>query len=318
MKILTVAAALAGALGLASSAAGADGPWTVVDAALGREGKDLPGNVRKYGFPRTDLAVTASGVSIEPALALGSWAAFRKVERHLVDSGSAPRVSPTPVPEGSSLSHMMTMGDLVLLPSEVNPVIRRLAAGNIETTAIHNHLIDESPRLVYVHFAGMGPAGALSWTLRAALELTKTPLATPGASMARLSEDDQRALEVVQGVLGRRGTMAGRVLQVSVARIDPVAEPGMEVPPSMGTAIALNFQIAGAGVATTGDFVLAADEVNPVIGELQANGIDVTALHSHMLRETPRLFFLHFWGVGSPDKIGAGLKAALAKVATKP
>ena len=91
----------------------------------------------------------------------------------------------------------------------------------------------------------------------------------------------------------------------------------MEVPPSMGMSNAMNFQTVGARVATTGDFVLIADEVNPVIRELRAHGIAVTALHSHMLRETPRLFFMHFWGVDRPEKIGAGLKAALARIATK-
>jgi hypothetical protein len=285
--------AAAALLGLASLSVAADGPWAAVDTALGREGKDLPGDVRRYGFPRADLRVTAGGVAVEPALALGSWAAFR-----------------------AAGSGAMAMGDLVLLPGELNPVVARLQEGGIEIGAIHNHLAGETPQVVYVHFAGMGRADALARTLRAALERTKTPLGTPGAT-APLSAEEQKALDALQAALGRKGAMAGRVLQVGVARKERIEDGGMEVPPSMGMAIALNFQIAGSGVATTGDFVLTADEVNPVVHELQAHAIDVTALHSHMLRETPRLFFLHFWGVGSPEKVGEGLKAALAKIATK-
>ena len=278
---------------LVSLSAAADGPWAAVDTVLGREGKDLPGDVRRYGFPRSDLRVTAGSVAVEPLLALGSWAAFR-----------------------ATGSGAMTMGDLVLLPGELNPTIARLQQGGIENGAIHNHLAGETPQVVYVHFSGMGEAAALARTLRAALELTKTPLGAPGPT-ASISGEEQKTFDALQAALGRKGVMAGRVLQVGVPRKERIEDAGMEIPPSMGMAIALNFQIAGPGIATTGDFVLTADEVNPVVRELQAHGIDVTALHSHMLRETPRLFFVHFWGVGSPATIGEGLKAALAKVATK-
>ncbi|MGH9400427.1 MAG: DUF1259 domain-containing protein [Thermoanaerobaculia bacterium] len=294
MKALIAAVALAAGIGRASPPLAGETPWAAVDAALGREGKDLPGEVRKYGFPRLDLHVTAGGVAIEPALALGSWAAFRSP-----GTGS------------------MMMGDLVLLPVELNPVIRRLHAGGVEIGAIHNHLTGELPPVVYVHFSAMGEAPALARALRTALELTRTPLGAPGASAA-LSADELKQFDALQAALGRKGTMAGRVLQVGVPRQERIEEGGMEIQPAMGMAIALNFQIAGTQMATTGDFVLSADEVNPVVRELQAHGIDVTALHSHMLRETPRLFFLHFWGVASPEKLGAGLKAGLAKVATKP
>ena len=293
MKALVTALSMAAVLGAASSVGGADGPWTAVDSALGREGRDLPGEVRKYGFPRSDLHVTARGVAIEAPLALGSWAAF-----HAAAEGS------------------MVMGDLVLLPAELNPVIRRLHEGGLEIGAIHNHLAGEQPQVLYVHFSGMGPAEALAGALRGALDLTKTPMGAPRPA-APLSAAQHQAFEALQAALGRKGAMAGRVLQVSVPRSDHIEEAGMEIPPAMGMAIALNFQTAGTRIATTGDFVLTADEVNPVVRELQARGIDVTALHSHMLRETPRLFFLHFWGVGTPEKIGEGLKAALSKIAAK-
>src|SRR5262249_4159963 len=116
---------------------------------------------------------------------------------------------------------------------------------------------------------------------------------------------------------GRKGTLAGRVLQVGVPRTAKIEEDGMEIPASAGMATALNFQVVDGRVATTGDFVLVAEEVNPVIHELEGHGIHATALHSHMLRESPRLFFMHFWGLDDPTRIGEGLKAALGKMAVQ-
>ena len=273
------------------------GTWETVDHVFGETGKDLPENVHRFGWPRTDLRVTLEGTPIEPALALGSWAAFQK-------TGNG--------------DEAIVMGDLALLGAEVPAVVGRLQAGGFEILAIHNHLIDEMPRILYVHFHGRGEASAIAKTLKTALDKTKTPLrAAAPKTPSKPTPAQERAFERVQAVLGRRGTMAGHVLQVSVPRAAPVQQDGMEVPPSMGMAIAMNFEHLGARVATTGDFVLTADEVNPVIRELRLHDIEVTALHSHMLREEPRLFFLHFWGVGGPERISEGLKAALAKVATK-
>jgi len=270
------------------------GAWDTVDKVFPAPGKDMPGDVHRFGWPRTDLKVSVNGVSIAPPLALGSWAAFKK-------TGSG--------------EEAIAMGDLALLDSEVDGVIRAFEAGGVEVLAVHNHLIGETPRIVYVHFHGHGAADALATTIRKALEKTKTPLASGVAAQA--SADDRKALDRVEGVLGRKGTMAGRVLQFGVPREAAIRDSGIEIPPSMGMANSINLEAFGSQVATTGDFVLVADEVNPVIRELQSHGIAVTALHSHMLREEPRLFFMHFWGLGTPEKIGEGLKAALAKVATK-
>jgi hypothetical protein len=271
--------------------------WEAVDGVFGISGKDQPGDVRRYSWPRTDLHVRLGGVPIEPALALGGWAAFQK-------TGNGPDA--------------IAMGDLVLLGPEVNAVVRELQAGGLEILAIHNHLIDEVPRVVYLHFHGMGDAAALARTLKSALRTTKTPLAPPaGKAPAKPTPARDRTFQKIQDVLGRKGSMSGTVLQVGVPRAEPIQDGGMEVPPSMGMANAINFESVGSRVATTGDFVLVADEVNPVIRELKAHGIRVTALHSHMLRESPRLFFLHFWGVDTPAKVAEGIKAALARVATR-
>jgi hypothetical protein len=273
------------------------GGWDAVDKVFGNAGKDQPGEVRRYGWPRTDLRVRVGNVPVEAALALGSWAAFKK-------TGNGPDA--------------VTMGDLVLLGPEVDPVARDLQAGGFEILAIHNHLIDEVPRVVYVHFHGMGEAAALAKTLKGALERTRTPLAPPaGKAPAKPTPAQEKTFQKIQDLLGRKGAMAATVLQFGVPRAEAIQDGGMEVPPSMGMANAINFETFENRVATTGDFVLVADEVNPVIRELHAHGIRVTALHSHMLRENPRLFFLHFWGVGSAEKIAEGIKAALAKIATR-
>ena len=229
---------------------------------------------------------------MQPAFALGSCAAFR-----------------------ASASGAMAMGDLVLLETEVNPVVRELQVGGFEILAVHNHLLGESPHVLYVHFMGKGEAEGLAKTLKAALGRTGTP--TEAGMAAGPTEAEARILDRVQAALGHKATMAGAVAQIGIPRAEPITDGGMEVPPSMGMSESINLETVGTEVAATGDFVLVADEVNPVIRELESHGIEITALHSHMLRESPRLFFLHFWGVGQPERIGEGLKAALSKVATK-
>lgn len=305
MRLHTIAPALVAsalAAALPASAQPADPLWAKVDAVFGAAGKDLPGGVHRFGWPRRDLHVRVGEVAVEPGLALGSWGAF-------VKTGT----------DGSA----MAMGDLVLLESELTPVVSELEAEGIEIAAIHNHLVGESPHVVYVHFSGHGDAAALAAGLKNVLARTATPLAAPAAaatpaSTAKPLPADDEAFAAVQRVLGRKGTLAGTVLQVGVPRAERIEEHGTEIPPSMGMANALNFQRVGKEVATTGDFVLIATEVNPVIRELRSQGLEVTALHSHMLAETPRLFFMHFWGVGSPEKIAGALKAALSKVNIKP
>jgi Domain of Unknown Function (DUF1259) len=280
---------------LFTSALGAAEPdWNAVNTALGRTAKVQDDGTRRFGFPRTDLHVVKDGVSIEAPLALGSWAAFHGL------------------PDGA----VMAMGDLVLQAPEVNSVVSALQAGGFEVMAIHNHLIGETPTVTYVHFAAHGRADEVARSLRAALEKTATPLGPPAATPPPPAGESV-LLQRVEQTLGHKGVMAGRVLQVSVARPETIQENGMEVPASMGMAIALNFQPVGERVATTGDFVLLASEVNPVVRELRSRGLEVTALHSHMLAETPRLFFLHFWGLDTPEAIGAALRAALVKTAAR-
>jgi hypothetical protein len=271
-----------------ASAQGAD--WTSVDQALGRKGAIQPGDVMKYSFPRSDLQVTASGVAVKPALALGSWVAFKKI-------GGA---------------HAMAMGDLVLGEDEVGPVMRALQQGGVEQSALHNHVLHESPRVMYMHIIGHGDATKLAQTIRSALGQSHTPLGTPAGPLPSAAIDlDTLAVAAALGIAGK---VNGGVYQVSVPRKETIREGGNEVPPSMGVATAINFQPTGGGkAAITGDFVMLGSEVNNVIRALQQGGIEVSALHSHMLTEEPRLFFMHFWANDDAVKLAGSLHDALAK-----
>lgn len=265
---------------------------SAIDQALGRSGQKM-GNVYKVGFPRTDLHVTVHGLTIKPGLALGSWAAFTGTD----DSA-------------------MVMGDLVLLEDELNPVMDKLRGAGFEITAIHNHLIEETPHVLYMHYMGHGPAAQLAAGLKMALGASKTPLEKPTAAAEEAAPPAW--VNTVQESVGRNGSLKGGVLSYGVARSDQITMTGMAVAPAAGVAEAINFQGAEDGqVATAGDFALTAVEVNPVLSELRAHNIYVTALHSHMLSEEPRLFFMHFWAAGDPQVIGAGIKAALGHVAVK-
>jgi hypothetical protein len=263
-----------------------------IDEALGRSGQKT-GDVYKVSFPRSDLHVSVHGVAVKPGLALGSWAAFLGTD-----------------------DNAMVMGDLVLLESELNPVIAKLRSSGFDISAVHNHLMEESPKVLYAHYMGHGPAVQLATSLRAALAVSKTPLEKPAAAAEEAAPPAW--VQAVEDAVGRKVTFKGGVLSYGVARSDTITMGGMTIPPVAGVAEAINFQAADSGnVATTGDFVLTAEEVNPVISELQGHQISVTALHSHMLTEQPRLFFMHFWSVGSPETVGGGIKAALGRVAVK-
>lgn len=267
------------------------GDWSAVEAVLGRAGSPQPGNVYKFGFQRSDLDVRVADVRVKPALALGSWAAFMDFD------GEA-----------------MTMGDLVLREDEVGDVISALQQGGIEQSALHNHLLGETPRVMYLHFDGHGDAVALARTLRTALERTKTPLQPPPGTAAA---PDLPASEL-DGILGFTGKPNGGVIQYSVPRAESIVEHGIEIPPAAGMATAINFQPTGNGrAAIAGDFVMIAGEVNQVIRELRRSNIAITALHSHMLQEEPRLFFMHFWANDDALNLATALRHALDRMNVK-
>jgi biotin operon repressor len=260
--------------------------WKPVEAALHRSGSMQPGDVFKFGLPRSDLKVSVGGVPVATGVALGAWAAFKKMGDHAV-----------------------VMGDLVLAEGEVAPVMKTLQQGGFQITALHNHLLGESPRVLYMHYLGSGDAAKLAETLAAALKQTGTPApAAHPATPPKFSLD----VEKIDEALGRKGSGGAALLQFGVPRTEKIEEGGMEVPPAMGVATGINFAPTGASTAEiSGDFVLLGSEVNPVIRALHQHGIEVTAVHSHMLDEQPRLFFLHFWAEGDAVQLARGLRAAL-------
>ncbi|MFL6208721.1 MAG: DUF1259 domain-containing protein [Pyrinomonadaceae bacterium] len=266
--------------------------WKSVEQALGKAGSMQPGDVYKISLPRSDLQVTVNGVQIKPALALGSWVAFKQMG-----------------------DRAMVMGDLVLTEDEVTSVMTKLQAGGVEQTALHNHVLHETPRVLYMHINAVGNAVKIAKALHDALSLSKTPFPTQAAPPAVSEQDLGLDTKQLDQIMGQTGKVNGGVYQFSVPRAETVSDNGMEVPPAMGVATAINFQpTGGSKAAITGDFVLSASEVNPVIRALRDNGIEVTALHSHMLTESPRLFFMHFWANDDAQKLARGLRAALDRV----
>jgi hypothetical protein len=281
------------ALSLAASTLAAQQPnWTAVEDAFARKGVPQAANVMRFNFPRGDLTVSVAGVTLKPAFALGGWVAFL----------------PTANDEA------IAMGDLVLLDSEVSAVMTALQAGGVEQSAVHNHLLNEAPHVMYVHISAHGDPVKIASAIRAALAKSATPLGSvPAAASPSAADLDTAGVARALGVSGR---LNGVVYQVSVPRNETITEMGQQLPPSMGVATAINFQPTGGGkAAITGDFVLRGSEVNPVIRALKKNGIDVTALHSHLIDEEPRLYFMHFWANDDAIKLAKGLRAALDNMA---
>ena len=255
-----------------------------IATAIGKQG-ELTGEMYKVSFPRSDVTVKAGGVVIKPALALMGWAAFIK-------SGNS----------------AVTYGDLVVLEDEVNPVIRKLEERGLELSALHNHLLHETPRIMYIHFVGRGDEVELAKGVREALALTKSPL---GATASAPETKPEIATEI-ERIIGYQGSMGGDVFHITVPRNDiHVAAVGTMVPGSMGMNTPFNFQLDGKNAAINGDFMLRPSELNPVIKVLQANGIEVASIHNHLLDNEPQLVFMHFWAYGEAVELAKGLRAAL-------
>ncbi|MGG1663117.1 DUF1259 domain-containing protein [Brevibacillus sp. NRS-1366] len=246
--------------------------------------RSVQNDVFRVTFPRSDLYVKVGDVQIDPNLALTSYLTFKQVS-----------------------DHSMMMGDLVLLENEVKPVETKLAELGIEVTALHNHIMEENPKIMYLHVAGHGDPVILAQKMKDVLALTGTPLTSPPPERAQATFNWSK----VEDIIGWEGQQRGKVFQFSIPRPEKVTEKGVVIPPSMGIAMPINFQLIGNKAVTSGDLVLFSNEVNPVAHELTRNGITVTAIHNHMLNESPRLFFLHFWAVDEPTKLASGLRMAL-------
>jgi len=274
-----------------------DVDWSAVEQALGRSGQMMPGDVFRIGMPRTDLKVTVEDVPVQAGFALGSYAAFKQY-----DDGT------------------MVMGDLVLLDPEVNGVMSGLFDRGFQVTALHNHLNNMSPHVMYMHYEGMGDPVELATNLHDALSASATPLSPasppPPAAPPTGPQLDSAMLD---SILGYTGRVNGSIVQYGVPRTETIVEMGHQLVPSQGVTTAINFQPTGPTTAAiTGDFVMVEGEVNAVANALRSNGIEVTAMHQHHLAEEPRLFYMHFWANNDPATLARGLRVALDQTASQP
>ena len=279
----------------AQQKAAPDGQWKPVQDVFGFAGDQLAEGAIRFNMPRKDLHVTLAGIEIKPGLALGAWAAFHRVGK----------------------DDAMIMGDLVLTSGEVAPVVKALQEGGVEVTAIHNHLVGESPQILYVHMGGHGDPVQLARAVKQAVSLTKTPM-PPGGGGGSESADLGFEVAAVEQAMGHKGKVSGGVLHFNLPRDEKLTEGGMPTPDSMGMGTSINFQPAGSGrAAIAGDFAMAGKEVGQVMRILRENGIESVALHSHSLDDVPRLFYMHFWAVDDAVKLAKGLRAALDRTNTK-
>jgi biotin operon repressor len=273
--------------------------WNAVDAAVGRKGDVLPGDVHRYGFARSDLKVTLDGVALKPGFALGSYAAFAATSKDVV-----------------------VMGDLVLLETEVSPVMAKLQEQGLEISAVHNHLLRDQPKVMYMHYLGhSADAVALARSLHTALAASATPLGAPAASPPTTAADLGFDPAAVDQILGRTGTTGGGLQKYSIARAETLTMAGtdLHLTPALGVGTVINFQPLGGGkAAITGDFALAGAEVAPVARTLREKGIEVTAVHTHMTDDDPHLYYMHFFATGEATMLAQGLRAAVDETHSAP
>lgn len=252
-----------------------------VERILGVSGQMQEG-VLVVPFPRSDIKMTIQGESVPTAFGFGSWTAWKNTG-----------------------AETMVMGDIVLLEKEINRVISALAEADINVTGLHNHFLWEKPRVMYMHIHGMGKAAALARGIRKALDKTATPRSQPAASSASPALDTKR----IEEIIGHPGKAGGGSFKITVGR-PGVKIDGVELTAGMG----LNTWVAFVGTKerahVAGDVAMTASEVNKVIRALRKGGIDLTAVHNHMLEEQPRIFFLHYWGTGPAEKLAHTVREA--------
>jgi hypothetical protein len=255
-----------------------------VEKILGRKLNKMDGFYR-VDFPRKDLKVKIGDVAIEPGLAFGSWLAF------LPMNGKA-----------------MLMGDMVLLETEAEAVLKKIYEQGIQIAAMHNHLLTESPKIIYIHVTAMEDPLAIAAKMKAVYSVTATPMDTLSSAKPKSEEVNWGRVEDLMKVKGKHD---GKLLKFSFSRKEKIQEHGVILPAKFGINTVINFQKTGDKAAITGDFVLTGEEVNKVAKVLTQNGITVTAMHNHMLFEQPRLFFMHFWAVDDAEKLAAALRKAV-------
>jgi hypothetical protein len=256
---------------------------------LGRQG-DFKENVLKVNVPRNDLQVTVANVKTPTPFGFGGWIAMTK---------------------GTGGTEVM-MGDLVLTQDQVNPVMSALLDNGLQVTALHNHFFWDEPHLFFMHVHGSGTAADLAKNVKPALDLiTKAPGATPAAPAPASKPADLDTAKLAQ-IVGHQGDQSGAVYKITVGRDDlKLTEMGAPINSRMGLNTWAAFVGTNDKAAIAGDVAMLANEVQPVLKALRANGLDVVAIHQHMLGTQPTIYFLHYWGTGPADKLATGFKAAL-------
>jgi hypothetical protein len=257
-----------------------------VEKSLGAKGQVQEGALI-VRFPRTDISATIDGIPLPTAMGLVSWTAWKNMG-----------------------DQTMVMGDLVLLETEVNPVIDALEEVKISVAALHNHFMRENPRIMFMHIEGMGKGAALARGLKNALSKTATPQQlSPESPQAPVSLDTRR----IEDILGYSGTNAGGVFKITVARRGVISR-GLELTSSLGMNSWAGFVGSDKRAHVAGDLAMTAPEVNRVIRALRNGGIEVVAVHNHMLDEQPRMFFLHYWGTGPVERLAEAVRSAFDQV----
>lgn len=278
---------VAGLTGAAVSApvARAQSVWDSVATVL-QTPATMVGGYHRYGFPRSDLTVRVGDVTIAPALALGSWAGFSDEPREAT-----------------------MMGDLVVTWAELGPLLAELAQQRLDVLAIHNHLVGEEPQVMYVHFHGHGAPLELARRLDRALTKTGAPRPVRQAGAQPLRIDSA----LVFRALGTSGRAQGRVAQVSFVLLPgEVRMGGRPQVPALAYGSPVNVQMVNESRAVaTGDFAIPGAKVDALLDSLAAHGIVATAVHSHLIGESPQVYYIHFWGDAPLPNLLAGLSAAL-------
>jgi hypothetical protein len=264
-----------------------DADWKGVADALGRTGKLDNAGVYRVSLTRSDLNVMSHEVPVKPGLSLGGYAVFAKYH------------------DGT-----MAMGDLVVTEAELPKVTDALQAHGIEQTALHKHLLEQSPPVWWTHFHAMDDDPVrLAQGVKAALDATATPPAAAAGGPQPPVDLDTAGID---NAMGRKGTADGGIYKFTIARRDTITDQGHVLPPNTGVTTAVNFQPLGGGkAAINGDFVMTGPEVNKVIQALRRGGIDIVEIHNHMLTDDPRLFYMHFWAVDDGVTLAKALRPAL-------
>jgi len=257
---------------------------------LDRKG-DFKAGVLKVNVPRNDLKMTIQGIPTPTSFGFGGWLSMTKTS------------------EGTDVM----MGDLVLLPDEVNPVMSALLDNGVEVTALHNHFFGDEPHVYYMHVHGLGKAGDLARKVKPALDLIGhiTPPALVPMSATGTALDTEKLTKIV----GYPGEQSGTVFKITVGRDDlTMKDHGAVINARMGLNTWAAFVGTQEDAVVAGDIAMLEGEVTPVLKTLRKNGLDVVAIHHHMTEEQPMVIFLHYWGRGPAEKLANAFKAALGEL----